>query len=179
MRVLVLCLKGRRHVHPQRVVRRRRLTGSPQNRNGSRRGEDLPGYGAILFVRALVEHPAGYPPCLAQYRPGELLPSMHFGTLGIRKDYGFGAEISRPARSHAYASPVVFPRPPQGLLPTWAGSPLVGRDSHPLDDKQSFMKASHPPIPVGPQGLVAPKSHIHQISAGASNSAINSILQSN
>ena len=36
-----------------------------------------------------------------------------------------------------------------------AGSPLAGRDSHPLDDKQNFMKASHPPIPIDPQGLVA------------------------
>jgi hypothetical protein len=73
------------------------------------------------------------------------------------KIFSFGAAIPRPARSHAYASPAVFPRLAQGLLPTWAGSPLVGRDSHPLNDTQSFMKASHPPIPVGPQGLVAPK----------------------
>jgi hypothetical protein len=32
---------------------------------------------------------------------------------------------------------------------------LAGQDSHLLDDKQSFMKASHPPIPFDPQGLVA------------------------
>jgi hypothetical protein len=32
----------------------------------SRRGEGLPGYGTVLFVRAMVEHPAGYNPLLAQ-----------------------------------------------------------------------------------------------------------------
>jgi REP element-mobilizing transposase RayT len=32
---------------------------------------------------------------------------------------------------------------------------LAGRDSHPLDDEQSFMETSHPPIPFDPQGLVA------------------------
>ena len=49
-----------------RAVRRRRLTGSPQSRGSSRRGEGLPGYGTVLFVRAMVEHPAGYTPLLAQ-----------------------------------------------------------------------------------------------------------------
>ena len=31
----------------------------------TRKGEGLPGYEAILFVRAMVEHPAGYGPLLA------------------------------------------------------------------------------------------------------------------
>jgi hypothetical protein len=38
----------------------------------SRRGEGLPGYGAVLFVRAMVEHPAGYDPLLAR----KLSPGM-------------------------------------------------------------------------------------------------------
>ncbi len=88
-------------------------------------------------------------------RRGALLPSMKSSTLGIRKDIGFGAAVPRPARSSAYASPAVSPRPAQGWLPARAGSPLAGQDSHLLDDKQSFMKASHPPIPFDPQGLVA------------------------
>src|SRR4029434_8109416 len=37
----------------RRVVRRRRVTGSPQDRNVSRRGEGLPGYGTVLFVPSL------------------------------------------------------------------------------------------------------------------------------
>ncbi len=45
----------------------------------------------------------------------------------------------------------------QGLLPAWAGSPLAGRVSRPLDGKQSFMKASPPPIPFDQQSLVALK----------------------
>ena len=48
-----------------RVVRRRRVTGSPQDRDGSRRGEGLPGAWTVLFVRAMVEHPAGYVSLLA------------------------------------------------------------------------------------------------------------------
>ena len=78
-------------------------------------------------------------------------------TLGIREGRGFGAAFPWPTCSHAYASPAVSPRPAQGLLPARAGSPLAGRDSHPLDDEQSFMEVSHPPIPFDPQGLVALK----------------------
>ena len=58
--------QGRRHVRPQRAVRRRRGTGSPPDRDGSRRGEGLPGYGTVLFIRAMGEHPAGDTPLLAQ-----------------------------------------------------------------------------------------------------------------
>ncbi len=88
-------------------------------------------------------------------RRGALLPSMKSSTLGIRKDIGFGAAVPRPARSSAYASPAVSPRPAQGWLPARAGSPLAGQDSHLLDDTQSFMKASHPPVPIDPHCLVA------------------------
>jgi hypothetical protein len=65
MRTLVLCHEADDTCARQRVVRRRRVTGSPQDRDEARRGEGLPGYGAVLFVRAMVEHPAGYVPLLA------------------------------------------------------------------------------------------------------------------
>jgi hypothetical protein len=78
-------------------------------------------------------------------------------TLGIREGIGFGAAFPWPTCSPAYASPAVSPRPAQGWLPARAGSPLAGRDSHPLDNEQSFMEVSHPPIPFDPQGLVALK----------------------
>jgi hypothetical protein len=68
-------------------VRRRRVAGSPQDRDVSRRGEGLPGYGVVLCVRPLVEHPAGYVPLLALFSQGPLLPSMKSSPLGIRKDY--------------------------------------------------------------------------------------------
>ena len=92
MRALVLCHLGRQHVRPPRAVRRRRVTGSPHNRGVSRRGEGLPGCGAILFVRAMVEHPAGYHPLLAQSsRRGWLLPSGKTGPSASGK-----AEVSGP-----------------------------------------------------------------------------------
>jgi len=60
-----------------------------------------------------------------------------------------------PARSPASASPRPFLAPSQGWLPARAGSPLAGRDSHPLDDRQHFMEASYPPVPIDPHCLVA------------------------
>src|SRR5262245_31371059 len=121
------------------------------------RGECLPGSWTILFVRAMVEHPAGYkaPPRPRKLAAGvvvafdEIQLSRHPGSIG------FGAAVPRPARLHAYASPIPFLESAQGLLPAWAGSPLAGRVSHPLDGKQSFMKASPPPIPFDQQSLVA------------------------
>ena len=67
----------------------------------------------------------------------------------------FGAASPWPTRSHAYASQNLFPGTAQGLLPARAGSPLAGRDLHPLDDMRSFMVVSHLLVPFDPQGLVA------------------------
>jgi hypothetical protein len=63
--------------------------GSPALRKtglSSRRGEGLPGYGAILFVRAVVEHPAGYHPLLAHRSQGIIVAFAYSSTLGIRED---------------------------------------------------------------------------------------------
>ena len=60
-------------------------------------------------------------------------------------------------RAPANASRVGSLESAPGLLPARAGSPLAGQDSYMLDDKQRVMKASHPPIPFDPQGLVALK----------------------
>ena len=54
-----------------------------------------------------------------------------------------------------YASPDPLPVPAQGSLPARAGSPLTGRDSHPLDDEQGFMKSSHTPFLLDQPCLVA------------------------
>ena len=125
-----------------RVVRRRRVTGSPLRRGLPGRGEGLPGYGTVLFVRAVVEHPAGYTPLLALFTQGALLPLMQSSTSASGKPRGFGAAVPRPARSHAYASPNVFPRSAPGWFPARAGSPLAGQVSHPLD----MVEPSPPPI---------------------------------
>ncbi len=53
--------------------------------------------------------------------------------------------IGRSAKAHQQS---------QDSRPVRAGSPLAGRDSHPLDSTRCVMKASHPPIPLGQQGQV-------------------------
>src|SRR5437016_1135074 len=103
----------------------------------------------------MVEHPAGYAPLLAHSRRGRCGLRDNPALSASGKTIGFGAAVPRPARSHAYASPTPSRGSAPGLLPARAGSPLAGQDSHLLDDKQSFMKVSHPPIPFDPQGLVA------------------------
>jgi len=76
-------------------------------------------------------------------------------TLGIRNETTFEAKYPRPTRSRAYASPIPLPRPSQGSLPARAGSPLAGRDLHPLDSESKFHEVIAPPFPFDQQGLVA------------------------
>ena len=70
--------------------------GSPalrQDRDGSRRGEGLPGYGTVLFIRAMVERPAGDTPLLAQTTRMQrgVWPSGKTGPSASGKTRGFGA----------------------------------------------------------------------------------------
>ncbi len=95
----------------------------------------LPGYEAILFVRAVVQHPAGPDPSspllLFEKINGEIVIAFTQNrTLGIRNDITFEATYPRPTRSRAYASTIPLPRTPQGSLPARAGSPLAGQVSH-------------------------------------------------
>ncbi len=82
-----------------RVVRRRRLTGSPQSRDSSRRGEGLPGYGTVLFVRAMVEHPAGYTPICARISCNSLkrngILHVQFPSIYRRMDHAAASHRSR------------------------------------------------------------------------------------
>ena len=57
----------------------------------SRRGEGLPGAWAVLFVRAMVEHPAGYVPLLAHLTERPSWPSRHSAPWASGKGRGFGA----------------------------------------------------------------------------------------
>ena len=107
----------------------------------------LPGYEAILFVRAVVQHPAGPDPSspllLFEKIHGEIVIAFTQNrTLGIRNDIAFEATYPRPTRSRAYASPISLPRPSPGSLPARAGSPLAGQVSHLRDDKRTFMESS-------------------------------------
>ena len=91
LRALVLCPVADDTCAHQRVMRRRRVTGSPQDRDGSRRGEGLPGSWTVLFVRAMVEHPAGYGPLLAHLTERLLWPSGNSAPWASGKMIGFGA----------------------------------------------------------------------------------------
>src|SRR5215510_9701664 len=84
-----------------RAVRRRQLTGSPLDRILSRRGEGLPGYGTVPFVRAMVEHPAGYTPLLAHTSMERIVIAFRENrTLGIREDDRFRG---RSPMAHTFA----------------------------------------------------------------------------
>ena len=108
-------------------------------------------------MRAVVQDPAGCdPPSPVEHRK-VAIAFREFNALGTRNGIVFVATNPRPTRSRAYASPAPLPVPSQGSLPTRAGSPLAGRDSHPLDENRRFMESSHPPFPFDPQSLVALK----------------------
>jgi len=93
----------------------------------SRRGEGLPGYGTVLFVRAMVEHPAGDTSLLAQKirMQGVLWPSgKKQDPRPPGKTIGFGAACPMATRSHAYASPTTFLGSRKACYRLTAGSPL-------------------------------------------------------
>jgi hypothetical protein len=136
------------------------ITGSPFDRKLPRRGKGLPGYWAVLFVRAVVQHPAGLdlssPLLLFEKIHGkDVIAFTQNRTLGIRNGITFEAKYPRPTRSRAYASPIPLPKPSPGSLPARAGSPLAGRNSHPLDGESKFHEVIAPPFPFDQQSLVA------------------------
>jgi hypothetical protein len=147
--------KGRRHERPH--TRRasetgHRLSAPPgcvEERRGPPRLRDRP----LRACSGRTPRRIGAPP-----RPSlagavvafdGILPSQHLERREVS-----GLPSYRPhVRMPPHRGPVSRPVP--GLLPAQAGSPFAGRDLHPLDDKQSFMKASPPPIPFDQQGLIA------------------------
>ena len=139
-------MQRRRHFYP----------GSPQAGSLPRRNEGLPGAWAILFMRAVVNHPAGCGPPLAHLSVRSPWPSSYAKPSAPGIFANFGATYPRPTRSRTYASPDPLPVPAQGSLPARAGSPLAGRDLHPLDDEQGFMKSSHTSFLLDQPCLVAP-----------------------
>ena len=156
MRALVLCHCGRRHVRPSTCRASEtghRLSAQPAGVK-ARRGPPR------CLGRPLRACPSRTPrrrrasPCPhARRGRGCLQGKQHPGPPGRLSVSG--PQSPWPTRSYASASPTPLPRPSQGLLPARAGSPFAGRASHPLDDEQSFMKASQPPIPFDQPCLVA------------------------
>jgi hypothetical protein len=67
-------------------------------------------------------------------------------TLGARNDSSFVAAWPTAHTLACLRIAGFVTDPSQGSLPAGRAQPLAGRVSHPLDDKQSFMKSSHTPI---------------------------------
>jgi hypothetical protein len=97
----------------------------------------LPGFWTVLLLRAVVVHPAGCDPPSPWC--GEI--AIAFGTsntLGTRDDLVFVAAFPT---AHMLARLRIAGRVTADgarLATGWAGSPLAGRDSHPLDDKRTI-----------------------------------------
>jgi hypothetical protein len=109
----------------ERAKRRRRVTGSPLHRVLPRRNEGLPGSWAVLFVRAVVDDPAGCAPPLAHDGEGAVA-FRTLKSLGTRNVTISWLHNPRPTRSRAYASPSALPHPSQGSLPTGRAHPWSG-----------------------------------------------------
>ncbi len=140
----------------RRAVRRRRVTGSPSHRNFFEERRGPPRLRGRPLRACYGRTPRRIqPPPRPMCAGGRCCLRSNPALSASGKSIGFGAAVPWPARSHTYASPMPFLTPSQGLLPVRAGSPLTGRDSHPLDDARSFMVASHPPIPFDQSCLVA------------------------
>ena len=126
--------------------------------SATRRNEGLPGVRAVLFQRAVVVDPAGCGTC-SPMAQGPPWPSGCIKPWAPRKNVVSWLQFLRPTRSRTYASASALPRSPQGSLPAWAGWPLTGRGSYPLDDEQGFMTSSIPlDRPAWPHRAPTPES---------------------
>jgi len=124
MPALVLCLMADDTCACKRVVRRRPRTGAPRGRNGSRRGEGLPGAWAVLCVRAMVEHPAGDGPRLAPLTERALSPSSNAApwASGTRRGFGAAWPMAHTRACLRFAGPIAAAV--ARLATDWGGLPL-------------------------------------------------------
>ena len=139
----------------ERAARRSLITGSPPLRNLPRRNVGLPGAWIVLFLRAVVVHPAGCgrPSALLRRDRRRLRVIRHPRPPGRHRFRG------RIPTAHTLAYLRIAGRVCASgarLATGWAGSPFAGRGSHPLDDEPNFMKSSHPSFLSDPPCLVAP-----------------------
>ena len=135
----------------------------------SRRGEDLPGYWAVLFVRAMVEHPAGYDfslplPLFERIRGEAVVAFRENRTLGIRNVVVFEA-ASPTVHTLACLRFAGLVTETVARRTTGSGGLTPGRAGFAPAERRIEISWSHrtPPIPVDQQGLVALKL----LSAGA------------
>ena len=127
----------------------------------SRKGEDLPGYWAVLFVRAVMQHPAGrdpsWPLLLFEKIYGEV--SIAFAknrTLGIRNEYSFRSHLPT-AHTLAYLRFADLVTDTLARLATGSGGLTPGRAGFAPAGRQTKFHGviAIPPIPIDRQSLVA------------------------
>jgi hypothetical protein len=151
MQALVLCpSSGRRHVRPQTCRASEtghRCSATPgwvEERRGPPRLRDRP----LPMCHGRTPRRRHPPP-----RPDDTYAQGCCGLQGNQDPRPpgrlsvSGPPAPWPTCSHAYASPTSLLESSPGLLPAQAGSPLAGRVLHPLDDRRSFLKLSHPHSP--------------------------------
>ena len=119
------------------------------------RGEGLPGAWAVLFVRAMVEHPAGYGPLLAHLTQRSLVPSENPASWASGKVRGFGAAYPM-ARTFACLRIAAAISGTVARLATGPGGLTLGRTGFaPAGRRTKFHEGITPPIPFDQPCLVA------------------------
>ncbi len=137
------------------------ITGSPSLRLLPRKGKGLPGYWAVLFLRAVVQHPAGLDPALPLLLFEKIYGKVAIAftekrTLGIRNEYSFRGHVPT-ARTLAYLRFAGFVTETVARLATGSGGLTPRRAGFaPAGQKTKFHGAiAYPPIPIDQQSLVA------------------------
>ena len=134
LRTLVLCpARAGSACARGRAARRSAVTGSPWLRSSVEEEKGLPGFWVVLFVRAVVEDPAGCGPLLALVG-GAAAAFRQSNALGTRKVIGFvAAWPTAPSLACLrIAAPVAgcaarLATGPGGLTPDRAGFAPAGR----------------------------------------------------
>ena len=144
-----------------RQLRRKWVTGSPSPRFLPRKDKGLPGYWTVLFVRAVVQHPAGYgsssPLLLFEKIYGEAAIAFRkFRPLGIRNEYSFRDHVPT-SRTLAYLRFAGLVTEAVARLATGSGGLTPRRAGFaPAGQKTKFHGViAYPPIPIDQQSLVA------------------------
>ncbi len=126
-----------------------------------RKGKGLPGYWTVLFLRAVVQHPAGYgsssPLLLFEKIYGEAaIAFTENRTLGIRNEYSFRGHVPT-ARMLAYLRFASLVTETVARLATRSGGLTLRRAGFaPAGQKTKFLGViAYPPIPIDQQSLVA------------------------
>ncbi len=173
------CFGDRRVRLPTRQLRRW-ITGSPSLRLRPRKGKGLPGYWTVLFLRAVVQHPAGYgsssPLLLFEKIYGEAAIAFRkFRPLGIRNEYSFRDHLPT-ARTLAYLRFASLVAETVARLATGSGGLTLRRAGFaPAGQKTKFHGViAYPPIPIDQQSLVALNclsSETYPLSTGVSKRA--------